>query len=78
MENMACLTLVLVKIFPNVRHNLQKNLENSCTQVDEVTLMRPTISISCGKLWRETRIKSSSNVGEVGHLYAACELNCIK
>jgi len=59
MESMACPTLVLVKIFPNVRHNLQKNLENSCTQVDEVTLMRPTISIICGKLWREIRIRSS-------------------
>lgn len=49
-------TLVFVKIFPKVRQNLQKKRENSCTQVDDVTLMRPTISISWGRLQIEAKI----------------------
>lgn len=43
-------TLVLVKILPKVRQNLQKKRENSWTQIDEVTLIRPTISMSRGRL----------------------------
>lgn len=43
-------TLVFVKILPNVRQRRQKNLENSWTQAVEVTLILPTISISCGNL----------------------------
>lgn len=44
------LTLVFVKIFPNVLQSLQKNLENSWTQAVDATLILPTISISCGSL----------------------------
>lgn len=43
-------TLVLVKILPKVRQNLQKKRENSWTHVDEATLIRPTISMSWGRL----------------------------
>ena len=41
---------MFVKILPNVRQRRQKNLENSWTQAVEVTLILPTISISCGNL----------------------------
>lgn len=53
------LTLVLVKIFPNVLQSLQKNLENSWTQAVDATLILPTISISCGSLkirkWKDIK-----------------------
>lgn len=54
------LTLVFVKIFPNVLQSLQKNLENSWTQAVDATLILPTISISCGSL-KETGNKRILN-----------------
>lgn len=49
-QGIQVFTLVFVKILPNVRQRRQKNLENSWTQAVEVTLILPTISISCGNL----------------------------
>lgn len=45
-NDMDVFTFVFVKIFPNVLQSRQKNLENSCTQAVEVTLILPTISMS--------------------------------
>ena len=56
------ITLVLVKILPKVRQNLQKKRENSCTQVDDVTLIRPTISMSWGRLETEPTNKRQCTV----------------
>lgn len=52
---------MFVKIFPNVRHSLQKSLENSCTQAAELMLIWPTIPMRWGNLGEQKRHLTQRN-----------------